>query len=146
MATKHKRVIGTTLEAILRAETEIGRKFPPSFKDWLLENNCLGTEGISIFPVLDDRDVRKTWDSIVKQYDNGQWFPEYFEDENLSAEHLLPFALLDSGDYYCFDYSRQLTDGEVGIVFWSHETAKIQERAFSFSEFVEKVKCGALTD
>ncbi len=146
MATKHKRVIGTTSEAIVKAESEIGRSFPLSFITWLLENNGLGVEGVHIFPVLDERDVRKTWDSIVRQYDNGQWFPEYFEDEGLSAKDLLPFASLGSGDCYCFDYSGQRHDGEIPVVWRSHESAELESRAETFAEFIAKVKIGAFED
>jgi len=146
MATKHKRVIGTTPEAIAKAEAELGHSFPPSFRVWLLEKNGLSVEAVHIFPVLDERDVRKTWDSIVRQYANGQWFPEYFEEDGLSAKDLLPFASFGSGDCYCFDYSRQREDGEIPVVWWSHETAEIEDRAETFAEFVEKVKIGVFED
>jgi cell wall assembly regulator SMI1 len=69
MSGRIPRVIGTTEEAIKRAEKEIGFNFPPSFRAWLLENNGLGIDGVdSIFPVLDERDPRKTWDSIARYY------------------------------------------------------------------------------
>lgn len=146
MATKHKRVIGTTPEAIEKAEAELGCILPPSFRVWLLENNGLSLEGVSIFPVLDERDVRKTWDSIVRQYDNGQWYPEYFEDEGMSGSHLIPFGDHGSGDYYCFDYSRQREDGEVPVVWLSHETGEYEDRGETFAEFVQKVKAAAFDD
>jgi cell wall assembly regulator SMI1 len=146
MASKHKRVIGTTPEAVAKAETKLGRNFPPSFRAWLLENNGLYVDDVYIFPVRDERDVRKTWDSIVRQYDNGRWFPDYFEDEGLMGQHLLPFASFGSGDYYCFDYNRQRQDGETPIVWWSHETAETEDRAETFAEFVEKVNDGVYDD
>ncbi len=146
MAAKRKRVIGTTPEAIAKAEAELGRNLSPSFRAWLLESNGLSLEYVYIFPVLDERDVRKTWDSIVRQYAKGQWFPEYLEDEGMSAEHLLPFASFGSGDYYCFDYSRLRQDGEVPIVWWSYETAEVEDRAETFIEFVAMVKAGVFDD
>ena len=146
MATKHKRVIGTTPEAIAKAEAELGRALPASFRTWLLENNGLSLEGVYIFPVLDERDVRGTWDSIVRQYDNGQWYPEYFQDEGMSGGHLLPFSSYDSGDYYCFDYSRQREDGEVPVVWLSHETGEYEDRAETFAEFAQRVKTNAYND
>lgn len=144
MTTKHKRVIGTTSEAIAKAEADIGFVFAPSFRAWLLTSNGLSVEGVSIFPVFDERDVRKTWDSIVKQFDSGNWFPEWLEDEGIKSEHLLPFSCC--ADYYCFDYSRKREDGEVPIVWLSHETGEIEERACSFAEFIEKVKVGEIED
>jgi hypothetical protein len=68
MKKKHPRVIGTTTEAITRAENELQRIFPPSFCAWLMENNGRDLGGVHIFPVQDDRDLRKTWNSIVREY------------------------------------------------------------------------------
>jgi cell wall assembly regulator SMI1 len=151
MKKKHPRVIGTTEDAIERAEKELQRVFPPSFRAWLLENNGLwGLEGIHIFPVQDDRDIRKTWNSIVREnrenwtawLDNFENY-EYSEDEQKpSFEHLLPFANYGTGDFYCFDYSQPTTDGEYAIVWWSHETGETEFRAITFSEFVQKEKDG----
>ena len=56
MSKKRPRVIGTTEEAIVKAETELNFCFPSSFREWLIQNNGLGFESISIFPVFDERD------------------------------------------------------------------------------------------
>jgi hypothetical protein len=107
MSKKRPRIIGTTEEAIAKAETELNFKFPSAFCYWLIQNNGLGFESISIFPVFDERDPRKTFDSIVRNY-NDNWLAwlENFEDEEINFEHLLPFAEFGTGDYYCFDYSK----------------------------------------
>lgn len=65
------RVIGTTNESLDRAEGELGRRLPPSYREWLLENNGRYLDAIRVFPVLDDRDVRTTWDSIVRNFEEG---------------------------------------------------------------------------
>ncbi len=63
--------------------------------------------------MLDERDVRKTFDSIVKNYKmNWRAWLENFKDEKISFEHLLPFAEFGTGDYYCFDY-REIDSGGV---------------------------------
>ena len=147
MSGRTKRVIGTTNEAIDKAEKEIGFKFPPSFHAWLIENNGLHLEGIeSIYPVYDERDPRKTWDSIVRNYKDSGWaqWIDNFEgyDEAFNFGHLLPFAEVGNGDCYCFDYSQLKTNGETPIVLWSHETGETQERAESFNDFVEKAELG----
>jgi hypothetical protein len=144
MAQKRPRVIGTTENAIMRAETASGRAFPPSFRTWLLTNNGLGLEGVSIFPVLDDRDPRKTWDSIVREFQNGwtAWLSN-FGDENRDFSHLLPFGDFGTGDYYCFDYTRVNSEGEAAVVRWSHETRETEDRAESFLEFTSKLQTGA---
>ncbi|WP_052572782.1 SMI1/KNR4 family protein [Haloferula sp. BvORR071] len=141
--SKHKRVIGTTPEAIARAEQQLGRSLPKSFREWLLANNGLGLGSISIFPVQDDRDVRKTWASIVQNYQNGweAWL-EIYEDERDALSSLLPFAEFSTGDYYCFDYSRVGLHGEPPVVLWSHESENLEPRGEWFVEFKERLLKG----
>lgn len=150
MSGKTPRIIGTTEEAIAKAEVEIGFRFPPSFRLWLIENNGLGIDGIdSVYPVFDERDPRKTWDSIVRHF-NETWagWIEVFEEygEPFDSSHLLPFAEVGNGDCYCFDYSRKQNDGETPIVIWFHDNGETEDRAETFSEFVEKAKSGKLYD
>lgn len=143
MKDKKLRVIGTTEDAIANAEGELGFRFPPSFRSWLLMNNGLSAGGVSIFPCYDERDVRKTWDSIVRNYrTNWAAWLENFADEEMSFEHLLPFGNFGTGDYYCFDYSRVRADGELPVVRWSHETGEVEERAETFKEFLERLRQG----
>ena len=143
MAGKHARIIGTTTDAIKKAEKELGFSFPPSYQQWLLANNGLGVEGVNIFPVLDERDVRKTSDSIVREY-RVNWLAwlENFEGEEIGFEHLLPFADFGACDYYCFDYSKFASEGEVPVVHWSHETGETENRGESFEDFLGKLKHG----
>ncbi|UJW79819.1 SMI1/KNR4 family protein [Hydrogenophaga sp. SL48] len=133
------RVIGTTEESIARAEQELGRKLPTSFREWLLLNNGLGIDGVHIYPVLDDRDPRKTWDSIVRNYQVGweAWIENL--DNREEVESLLPFADFGSGDYYCFNYADISSEGEPKVVLWSHETDELQPRGDSFTQFAQRV-------
>jgi cell wall assembly regulator SMI1 len=147
MSRKRPRVIGTTEEAISKAEKEIGFRFPPSFHSWLLENNGLHLEGVdSIYPVYDERDPRMTWDSIVRNYKEAGWaqWIDNFEGygEPFNFDHLLPFAEVGNGDCYCFDYSRVETDGEAPVVLWSHEGGETEDQAANFNEFVVKAMQG----
>jgi hypothetical protein len=143
MSKKRPRIIGTTEDAIMKAEAELNFKFPASFRSWLIQNNSLGFEGVSIFPVFDDRDPRKTSDSIVRNY-NVNWLAwlENFEGEGMSFEHLLPFAEFGTGDYYCFDYNEIDSNGEARVVHWSHETGETEFRGRNFEDFLEKQKRG----
>ena len=143
MATKHGRVFGTSDEAIALAERELGRRLPPSFRAWLLQNNGRDLHGVSIFPVRDERDVRKTWDSIVRNYTVGwQQWQQNFADEGIRFDHLLPFADFGTGDYYCFDYSELAPDGETPVVLWSHETGETEPRGSTFLQFAEALSRG----
>lgn len=143
MSNKRPRVIGTTNEAIAKAEVALGRVFPPSFRTWLLQNNGRSIEDVTIFPVLDERDPRMTWDSIDRRFREGwaQWL-DNFTDEQRDFTHLLPFADYGSGDYYCFDYSRMDSRNEMPVVRWSHETGDTEDRAACFTEFITKVEAG----
>ena len=135
------RVIGTTEAAIAQAEHEVGHAFPPSFRSWLALNNGKGLDAVTIFPVLDERDKRKTWDSISRQQKIWQ---SYCDDTHpaLGFQHLLPFAEFGTGDYYCFDYSTADEAGEVAVVHWSHETGATTPRASSFADFAERLQRG----
>jgi len=143
MSSKRPKVFGTTEDAIARAEAALGRTFPPSFRAWLLQNNGHGIEGVTIFPVMDERDPRMTWDSIDRRFREGWagWLAN-FDDEDRDFTHLLPFADYGTGDYYCFDYSRLNSQGEAPVVRWSHEIGDTDDRAPSFSEFASKVQAG----
>ncbi len=140
-----RRIIGTTEEAIKKEESSLGRNLSPHFRRWLLENNGIDIEDVHIYPIRDERDVRKTWESLSYNFTNGwaSWLGN-FEDMGLEFTHLLPFADFGTGDYYCFDYSSESIDNEMPIVIWSHETGKTDFRANDFDEFVEKVQSGEL--
>jgi hypothetical protein len=71
---------------------------------------------------------------------------ENFEEEDLTFDHLLPFAEFGTGDYYCFDYGREGPAGERPVVRWSHDTGETEDRAASFAEFVAKVEAGEFQD
>jgi len=140
---KRKRVIGTTIEAIQTEESKLEKKLSPSFSDWLIAHNGTNVEGIHIYPVLDPRDKRMTWESLYHNLVNGwaEWL-EVHEDSGYEFDHLLPFADFGTGDYYCFDYSNISRPDEPTIVHWSHETAETEFRAKDFSEFVIKAESG----
>lgn len=143
MSQKRPRIIGTTDEAIDAAEAALNRKLPASLRSWFLQNNGLGIRDISIFPILDQRDVRTTWESIDRRFKTGwqDWLANFGGQED-AFDDLLPFAEFGSGDYYCLDYSRLRPDGETPVVKWSHETGETEDRADSFSAFAIKAKEG----
>ncbi len=134
------RVIGTTEEAIARAESQLPRALPPAFREWLMRNNGLGLESVTIFPVFDDRDPRKTWDSIVRQYEQWRSYAESIGTPAQLVRSLLPFAEYGTGDYYCFEFKEG--SSEPAIVRWSHESGLAELRADSFSEFTTKLAAG----
>ena len=147
MSGRTERVIGTSLESILQAENEVGFVIPPSFREWLRANNGTNVEGIQrIYPIFDERDPRKTWDSISRNFKENWagWIENFIGyGEPVDFTNLLPFADIPNGDLYCFDYSLKRADGEVPVVLWSHETGETEPRANSFAEFIEKAEAGS---
>ncbi|WP_080401914.1 SMI1/KNR4 family protein [Burkholderia ubonensis] len=131
------RVIGTTIDAIRAAEMELGRTLPKSFADWLLDNNGKALGALVVFPVFDARDPRKTWESIVRHF-NEDWqeWQDNFSGGSIDFSSLMPFAEFGTGDYYCFDYETLGDAGEPVVVLWSHETGRTSQVADSFAAFL----------
>ncbi len=142
--SKHRRVIGTDDLTISKAESELGFLLTLTFREWLKLNNGRSIEDVTVFPVFDERDPRKTWDSIVRNYQTNwrTWL------DNIGAEHdfshLLPLGDFGSGDYFCFDFSRFGESHEPVIVLWYHETGETKIVANDFAEFVGLVESGEL--
>lgn len=141
---KPGRVIGTTEESLARAESQLSRELPQSFRSWLIANNGLRLDSVEVFPVLDDRDPRKTWDSIVRQY--STWKSYHSEPLETKLGALLPFATSGSGEYYCFDYSQIGATGEPVVVLAPHDTDELELRAESFMEFTARLAAGEFED
>ena len=128
--------IGTSQTAIAAAEQALGRTLPASYVQWLLPNNGRALGALSVFPVYDEANARKTWESIARHY-NTSW-QEWLEnvDGGNDASTLLPFAHFGTGDYYCFDYAQTGPSGEPVVVLWSHETGATTAVAPDFASFL----------
>ncbi|MEQ1605131.1 MAG: SMI1/KNR4 family protein [Pyrinomonadaceae bacterium] len=142
--SKKSRVIGTSDSAISKAESELGFHFPDTFCEWLKDNNGRSIEDVTVFPVFDERDTRKTWDSIVRNYQTNwkTWLDNFGSGDDFS--HLLPFGGFGTGDFFCFDFSETGPSGESIVVLWSHETGEAKFAANDFAEFVDSVTAGKL--
>jgi hypothetical protein len=139
---KRRRVIGTTISSIEDAEKQLGFALPPSFRAWLLDNNGMPLLSVSIFPVFDPRDPRKTADSIVLEYVINWQSLSNTSDAADEFAFLLPFGQFGTGDYYCFDYRSRDASGEVPVVLWNHETGECEYRAPDFATFAERLVNG----
>ncbi|WP_233634403.1 SMI1/KNR4 family protein [Burkholderia cepacia] len=129
--------VGTTVAEIEAAEVLLGRALPRSFAAWLLLNNGRSLGGLPVFPVFDARNPRRTWNSIVRRYDEG-WraWRDNFDHTDADFSHLLPFAEFGTGDYYCFDYDRTAASCEPAVVLWSHETGETTPVSDSVTAFL----------
>ena len=132
------RIIGTVEAAIEIEESLLGRKLPTSFRNWLLENNSLGVGETYIYPVRDERDTRKTWNSLSYNLQHD-WKESLAGFEVTRYVHLLPFADATLTDYFCFDYSQPEDDGERPVVLWLQETGEVKPYAANFDEFKSKI-------
>lgn len=143
MSGRTPRFIGTNDSCVAEAERQLGRTFPPSFRDWLLANNGRSIDVVDIFPVFDSRDPRKTWDSIVRNYDgNWQDWLKNVAEWGFDSSMLLPIGTYANGDFCCLDYRQSWSDGEVAVVLWTHETGDTEYRARDFAEFLVKLAAG----
>ena len=147
MSGRTPRVIGTTEGCIEEAEQRLGRRFPPSYRQWVLENNGRGIEIVRLFPIFDGRDPRKTWDSVVRNFeDNWKEWLENVADWGFDSSMLLPIGSYSNGDFCCLDYGQSSPGSEVPVVLWSHETGNTEPRGISFSEFLQKLESGEFDD
>ena len=135
---RRKNSIGTSVAAIDAAAQALGRPLPPSHAAWLLANNGRALGALTLFPVYDADNPRKTWESIDRHY-RTDW-QEWLEHTGSDGGSLLPFAQFGTGDYYCFDYARGGPAGEAAgeppVVLWSHETGAATAVAADFTAFL----------
>ncbi|MBW3510929.1 SMI1/KNR4 family protein [Janthinobacterium sp. NKUCC06_STL] len=134
---RKKNSTGTSAAAIAAAEQALGRPLPPSHAAWLLDNNGRALGALTLFPVYDADNPRKTWESIDRHYREGwQAWLDNFAGSGIDHASLLPFAQFGTGDYYCFDYAQPGPSGEPVVVLWSHETGTSSTVAPDFSAFL----------
>ena len=100
----------------------------------MLKNNGQDLGEIHIYPVRDERDTRKTWESLVYNLEH-EWTESVSEFKQALFAHLLPFADAGNGDFYCFDYSVAEKDGERPVIVWSRESGEAVSFAPDFSAF-----------
>jgi hypothetical protein len=136
------RIVGTVEEAIEIEEAALNRVLPDSFKSWLLDNNGTDLDWLHIYPIRDERDTRKTWQSLSYNFEH-EWAEcrkKFYQADQIFS-HLLPFADFGTGDFYCFDYSVEGPSRERQVVLWSSETGRTEFGAENFAEFVENLTC-----
>ena len=134
---RRKNSIGTSVAAIDAAAQALGRPLPPSHAAWLLANNGRALGALTLFPVYDADNPRKTWESIDRHYREGwQAWLDNFAGSGIDCASLLPFAQFGTGDCYCFDYAHIGPSGEPVVVLWSHETGAASMVAPDFTAFL----------
>jgi cell wall assembly regulator SMI1 len=117
---------GVTDSDINLAEKEIEVAFPKQYKElFKLSNNAQIGEW-TLFPIKDPKNVKRTWDDIVRQN-------KEVRDEGMANE-LISIGEDGTGDKLCFRVGNEEVDNKVYI--WDHETGEIEELASNLKEFI----------
>ncbi len=122
----HTRKLGVDESDIKAVEDKLGAVFPELYKElFKLVNNAEIGEW-TLYPIKDNRNLKKTWDDIVRQ--NTQVREEYL------SEDLIAIGDDGSGDKLCL----KVNDGimEDKIYLWYHEDGELEEYAPDLKEFI----------
>ncbi|MGM0842769.1 MAG: SMI1/KNR4 family protein [Bacillota bacterium] len=122
----HTRKLGLDESDIKAVEDKLGAVFPELYKElFKLVNNAEIGEW-TLYPIKDNRNLKKTWDDIVRQ--NTEVREEYM------SEDLIAIGDDGSGDKLCL----KVKDGimEDKIYLWYHEDGELEEYAPDLKEFI----------
>ncbi|RDW14993.1 SMI1/KNR4 family protein [Oceanobacillus chungangensis] len=122
----HTRKLGVDDSDIKAAEDKLDVVFPEQYKElFKLVNNADIGEWI-LYPIKDHRNLKKTWDDIVRQ--NTEVREEYM------SKDLIAIGDDGSGDKLCF----KVNDGIMGneIYLWYHEDGELEYYAPNLKEFI----------
>lgn len=123
--------LGTTEEAIAKAETEMGVSFPDGLKKvWLTSNGLELSGGWRLFPVFDPREPRKTCGHIGNENTRERW--SYMD------ESLVSIADGDTGNQLVLVREGQRL-GDI-IYLWNHETRRIRKWGKGFDYLLAKAQ------
>ncbi len=115
--------------SLAEAEYFLKLKLPPSYKKFLSAAGSgdgragrilgLGAEGYRDSKLAEDFELMKQWSALSAQ---GK---------------LVPFADDFSGNFYCFDFRKEMADGEYPVVFWDRMFDSNQEPQSVAKNFLE---------
>ena len=117
---------GVTDSDIKAAEEQLDVDFPKQYIELFRRSNNAQIDEWSLFPIKDVKNLKKTWDDIVRQNQD-------LRDDGL-ADALLSIGEDGTGDKVCFRIVDSVIDGKVYI--WYHETEEIEEAASNLREFI----------
>jgi SMI1-KNR4 cell-wall len=122
----HTRKLGVDESDIKSAEDKLGAVFSEQYKElFKLVNNAEIGEWI-LYPIKDHRNLKKTWDDIVRQNTEVR-------GDDMSKD-LIAIGDDGSGDKLCL----KINDGTMGneIYHWYHEDGELEEYAPNLKEFI----------
>ncbi|MET3195181.1 SMI1/KNR4 family protein [Bacillus sp. OAE603] len=117
---------GVTDLDIKSAEVQLAVVFPIQYKElFKLTNNAQIGEW-RLFPIKDPKNLKRTWDDIVRQ--NQEVRDEGMEDEFMSIGED------GSGDKLCLKVVNGKMEDE--IYLWDHETTEVDKITSNLKEFI----------
>ena len=117
---------GVTDLDIKSAEEQLEVLFPEQYKDLFKLSNQAQIDEWILFPIKDPRNLKRTWDDIVRQNQD-------MRDEEM-AENLISIGEDGTGDKLCYKIEDTIVDDKIYI--WYHETGELEEVASSLKEFI----------
>jgi hypothetical protein len=140
--SKRKRIVGTTPEAVEATEKALGRRLPPSFREWILAHNGTGgIEDVEIYPVPDSRAPRTLQDNIL-HHDEAWREGADLEPLESRLRHMLPFggSVNDETRIFCFDYGTTdpMSPMERPVVCLWTDSEEMEPYGESFAEFCRR--------
>ncbi|SEN51800.1 SMI1/KNR4 family protein [Lihuaxuella thermophila] len=120
---------GVDEETLNTTENSLGASFPSQYKELVkLINNCEIGEWI-FYPIKDPKNIRKTWDDIVRNNQPSVRFTHIPED-------LIQFAENGTGNKLCFKINNNKM--EEAIYFWDCETGLTEKIADNLKQFIQQ--------
>lgn len=118
---------GVSQRSIALTEEKLGFKLNTDLVDlYKLVNACEIGDWI-LFPIKDERNIRKTWDDLIRNNQNSLK-PEGFPDN---------FVIIGengTGNFICYKVeNKQMTES---IFYWDHEKRNIEGIANNLKQFI----------
>ncbi|WP_139891465.1 SMI1/KNR4 family protein [Bacillus sp. D386] len=121
---------GVTDLDIKSAEEQLEVLFPEQYKDLFKLSNQAQIDEWILFPIKDPRNLKRTWDDIVRQNKD-------MRDEEMD-KNLISIGEDGTGDKLCYKIVDTNLDDKIYI--WYHETGELEEVASNLKEFIISVQ------
>ncbi|WP_419881579.1 SMI1/KNR4 family protein [Peribacillus sp. B-H-3] len=117
---------GVTDSDINLAEKELNVALPKQYKELFKLSNNAEIGEWTLFPIKDPKNVKRTWDDIVRQN-------KEVRDEGMANE-LISIGEDGTGDKLCYRVTDKTVD--IKVYIWYHETREFEELAPNLREFI----------
>lgn len=123
IATQKSGVVESDIQA---TEAKLGAVFPAQYRELFKLVNQAQVGYWTLYPIQDHRNVRKTWDDVVRQSREVR--------NEAMTEDLVVIGDDGTGDKLCYKVVNGAMRDEVFL--WHHEGLKVEEYAVNLREFI----------